>query len=130
MRRSRGSGMPSRMAATAADMPLSYHCFDNYAQISPDKTACHGPAASLLPEIWDSCRDLAELRRIQAPANERERVGQRLTADLFRVMDAGFHQQALAAALDAQHDQALAAPGPVGFLVTGGEVRLAVCPVL
>ena len=45
-------------------------------------------------------------------------------------MDAGFHQQALAAALDAQQDQALAAPGPVGLLVRGGEVRLAVCPVL
>jgi hypothetical protein len=39
------------MAATAADMPLSYYCFDNYAQISPDKTACHGPVGSLLPEI-------------------------------------------------------------------------------
>jgi hypothetical protein len=27
MRRARGSGMPSSMAATAADMPLSYHCY-------------------------------------------------------------------------------------------------------
>ena len=51
MRRSRGSGMPSRMAATAADMPLPYQSFNNYAQISPEKTACHGPAASLLPDL-------------------------------------------------------------------------------
>ena len=38
IRRSRGSGMPSRMAATAADMPLSYQSFNNYAQVIADKT--------------------------------------------------------------------------------------------
>src|SRR5579859_5333409 len=51
-RRSRGSGMPSRMAATAADMPLPYQSFKKYAQESPDKTACHRPMTVLLPEIW------------------------------------------------------------------------------
>src|ERR1700691_1823432 len=45
MRRSRGSGMPSRIAATAADMPLSYQTFKKYAQEGPDKTACHRPTA-------------------------------------------------------------------------------------
>src|SRR6266851_4208473 len=52
MRRSRGSGMPSRIAATAADMPLSYQSFKKYAQESPGKTACHRPMAVLSPEIW------------------------------------------------------------------------------
>src|SRR5271165_2386639 len=52
MRRSRGSGMPSRIAATAADIPLSYQSFKKYAQESPDKTACHRLMAVLSPEIW------------------------------------------------------------------------------
>ncbi|HLN71448.1 MAG TPA: CHAT domain-containing protein, partial [Streptosporangiaceae bacterium] len=52
MRRSRGSGMPSRMAETAADMPQSYQTFKNDAQEIPDKTARHRLAADLLPEIW------------------------------------------------------------------------------
>src|SRR5712691_4133520 len=52
LRRSRGSGMPSRIAATAADMPLSYQSFKKYAQESPGKTACHRPMAVLSPEIW------------------------------------------------------------------------------
>src|SRR5258707_201248 len=52
IRRSRGSGMPSRIAATAADMPLSYQSFKKYAQESTSKTACHRPMAVLSPEIW------------------------------------------------------------------------------
>src|SRR5260370_39574872 len=53
IRRSRGSGMPPRIAATAADMPLSYQTFKNYAHGIPDKTARHGLHVCLLPEIWD-----------------------------------------------------------------------------
>src|SRR5712692_3437706 len=45
--------MPSRIAATAADMPLSYQRFNNYAQGIPDKTARNRPITALLPEIWD-----------------------------------------------------------------------------
>ena len=52
MRRSRGSGMPSRMAETAADMPQSYRTFKNYAQEPSDKAARHGLMAYPLPEIW------------------------------------------------------------------------------
>jgi len=44
--------MPSKIAATAADMPLSYQSFNNYAQATSDKTARHGLHVSLLPEIW------------------------------------------------------------------------------
>src|SRR5271154_3839417 len=52
MRRSRGSGMPSRMAETAADMPQSYRTFKNDAQEPSDKTARHRLTDDLLPEIW------------------------------------------------------------------------------
>ena len=44
--------MPSRIAATAADMPLYYQSFKNYAQTIADKTARHGLHVSPLPEIW------------------------------------------------------------------------------
>src|SRR5271169_4967458 len=54
MRRSRGSGMPSRMAETAADMPQSYRTFKNDAQEPSDKTARHRLTDDLLPEIWGS----------------------------------------------------------------------------
>src|SRR5512135_180519 len=52
MRRSRGSGMPSRMAATAADMPQSYQSFNKYAQTVLGKTAHHAPTGDPPPEIW------------------------------------------------------------------------------
>ena len=45
--------MPSRIAATAADMPLFYQSFNSYAQAIAVKTAAHGLRVSLLPEIWD-----------------------------------------------------------------------------
>ena len=44
--------MPSRIAATAADMPLFYQSFNSYAQAIAVKTAAHGLRVSLLPEIW------------------------------------------------------------------------------
>ena len=43
--------MPSRIAATAADMPLYYRSFKHYAQTIADKTARHGLHVSPLPEI-------------------------------------------------------------------------------
>ena len=48
--------MPSRIAATAADMPLFYQSFNSYAQAIAVKTAAHGLRVSLLPEIWDHGR--------------------------------------------------------------------------
>ncbi len=44
--------MPSRIAATAADIPLHYQTFNNYAQIVANKTARHGLHVSPLPEVW------------------------------------------------------------------------------
>jgi hypothetical protein len=51
MRRSRGSGMPSRMAETAADMPQSYQTLKMTHRKPSDKAARHRLAADLLPEI-------------------------------------------------------------------------------
>ena len=49
--------MPSRIAATAADMPLFYQSFNSYAQAIAVKTAAHGLRVSLLPEIWGAFAD-------------------------------------------------------------------------
>ena len=49
--------MPSRIAATAADMPLSYQNFKNYAEKIADKTAHHALHIFPLPEIWVLTRE-------------------------------------------------------------------------
>ena len=61
--------MPSRMAATAADMPLSCQSLNNYAQIIPDKTARHKPIVALPPEIWGLAALLKSGRFYHTAAN-------------------------------------------------------------
>src|SRR6266851_6425770 len=101
MRRSRGSGMPSRIAATAADIPLSYQSFKKYAQECPDKTACHRPMAVLSPEIWASwTRELSvrpvlpgERTRYQELLAGHHWLGPRLFGSVIRhvaVLDGGW----------------------------------------
>ena len=68
--------MPSRIAATAADMPLFYQSFNSYAQAIAVKTAAHGLRVSLLPEIWDpDGPNIAE-------RGEEEGIGDAMTAKI------------------------------------------------
>ena len=120
----------SRSSRCGPDQPIWAVYLASVACIQCSRYPWKWPECLSLDTCLDSRRDLAELRRIQTPAYERERRQAAAYPELPRVMDARLHQQALAAALDAQQDQALAAPAPIGLFVTGRETRLAACPFL